>query len=1208
MFPRSSKALFVMFWILLAYALMLVGCGGGGSQSAGVSLDDKAGIAGTLGGFLQSLRSGEPSAFMSPTLKSSESVSRGVQTLKIWDFGADINNTEDNVSHDFTIPEDGINQISGDYARAYAVKNFNGRNFRVDFELIKTEGQWFIETIKFSSDGPASSFVNAASLLPLQKGNYWRSVIVPADYSSSSLTQPMMMLGEISSDPVSKDSRQVFYVNFSPLTNTNTFDLTRYATTITSLKTTDSWPILRNAYSSSSSSPSSPVTTIRADFLELFTQPSAYNREIGYANSQGLYQYGTSAFNSGQPVMFLSASPAIGEIATKTVLVQWADGSTYPVFLSSRLARKISIQTFAGPFEAYQIDAYARFVGSVPSGQHQEMYWSRLFAVDHGEVAQIQWDSTAVARTIFLLHSASVNGRTVAALDQGTVPVVVPQLQFAVTSPLQSAVVGQPYDLVMVSGGKDPIGYQILSGNLPDSMTISERKLVGTPTTSGNYNFNIQFSDGDGATVSREFAISVMPSGSDPLAFTTSESVLPNGAVGSVYDLTLVTGSMPPYAFNLGSNPLPNGLEFSSNGVTGVPTTEGNFLFSLTVVDEFGGSINRDFSIFIGPALQFVPTSLSVATIGKPYSVPLVIGGVAPVTLSLDSGSIPPGMNFVEQKIEGNPTSAGTFTFTAKAVDASGREITRSYTIEVVDTFKWFATSPLTAATYGVPYSTLMVSGGKPPYEFILDELTPLPGDLSFTVDGYLSGTTTAPSGNYNFNLAVVDSIGNSLTSSFALPVVQPYGTAPNIKWQKVYGSLVGNSGTECAFKIFPISGGFLVIGNVAASSLNVDSGYQGGNSDVWVLKLNSVGEILWQKLIGGNGIDEAFGACQADDSNFIVTGSTSSTSGDLVSANGSSDVFVIKLDQSSGNVLWTKVFGGSGADSGRAVAFSAFPDASILVAGYTNSADGDVSNSFNLQQYANMWLLRLDSDGNKVWDRAYGGTKDDKAFSLLVTPESIYMAGYSASIDNDRATGQVPGNGVDVADAWVLKLDLSQATFGNILWQKSFGGSSSDKAYGMRIDAAKNLIVCGETSSTNVDGYTGGTDLHIFKVSDTGSDANLVWQKAYGGTSQEIGYDVEILPDGSGYIAVGNLGSSSIAGFKGNEDGWLIKFDMAGSVVWQKPYGGSHSENFQSIALSNNLLTVVGTVSSNDQDIDGLRPEPANSYNYYDWWIVQVE
>ncbi|GEM_PF-2693530 len=1190
---RFKPFLAILSSVLLSFVLGSIGCGGG-SQSVGVTQVDTAGITSTVNGFMQSLRAGNPESFFSPTLRSQESASSGIQTLKIWDFGSDINNPDDNTYHYFSIPQDGINQISDDYATVYATKNFDGRAFRVDFELVKIDGSWFIETIKFTSN--SSEFVNAASLLPLQKGNVWKNIMIPAD-SSSSISSPIMVSGTISSDPVVKDSRTVYYVSYNSVSTNLTFNLSNYSSTLNTLKTTDSWPILQAAFQPSSVSDPLNIRSLILDpgsgILDLFS-PSTSVREIGYANQNGLFQYGASTFNAGQPVQFLSAAPVIGEIATRTVFVE-INGVTYEIFMASRLARKVSILTFAGPFEAYQVDAYARFVNSFPIGQHQEMYWTRLFAADNGEVAQVEWDGGGVAKYVYLLYSAVVNGRTISPLDSGS---STSPFAFVAGSTLNSATIGQSFSQTLVEGGTAPYNHSVLSGVLPSGLTIGGGSIVGTPTEEGNFNFNLQFTDAAGTTISQAFSLAVnsVPAGSS-LAFVPETNILPSGAVGSAYNQVIVSGGAPPYSFSTVT--LPGGLAFSNNGLTGVPTVADSFVFTLTVTDGAANSVSREFTLVIGPELQFLATSpLKTGTLDKSYSWIIAAGGVSPVSLSLDSGTLPAGLSFNQLQLSGTPTAVNSYSFTIRATDASGRAITRPFTMDVVNPPVFALASPLPNATINAPYNQTLIKDGVKPYTINITSGT-LPGELTLGTDGVISGTTTAAAGTYSFSVVVSDANADILSGTFSITVSIPFVVAPSIKWQKNYGGYQGgDTDEETGSKIIPINGGYLIVGNYIVTN---------GITDVRVVKIDELGTVLWQETYYGSGNDRVYDVIQTDDGNFLMVGSTNSSSGEFVVSNGGIDSFAMKISSVDGSILWSRTYGGANEDKFLSIARGIVPAYRILVAGATFSKDGDLSAAgvhYN-PSYPDAWVARLDPDnGDILWQKAFGGTSNDEARAVAIdSTGNIFIAGLSASTDGDRASGAVAGNGVGVSDVWVLKLDHTDINFGAITWQKSYGGSASDKANAMKVTNSGRLILTGETSSTEVPGYHSGSDLWMGEV---GLDGTLSWQRAFGGTFQEQGLDVQFFADGS-YLAVGSAGSGDgdVQGFYGNWDAWMLKVDTTGAALqWQKPYGGTASEKFRSAVLVNDVLTVVGSTDSNDKDLAGIGSQDG----LYGWWAVQFQ
>lgn len=1214
MYLMRLKSFTFLFGLIFLLGLALTtGCGGG-SQSVGVSQVDTVGISSTLNGFFQSLRGGDPQSFFSPALKAQTGCSESICTLKIWDFGSDINDANDNYAHYFTVPHDGINQLTDDYAKAYAVKDFSGRAFRVDFELVKIDGQWFIETIQFSGD--ATDFVNASALLPLQRGNSWKSIAIPANHSGS-ISSPVMVIGSIPDDPVSLDSRSVYEMEFSSQSTSYYFNLSNYSDTLTALKTTDSWHKLQEAYYSSNPS---AATSIRGAFIDIFTQPQGDHR-VGYASDQGLYIYGTSNFNSGEAVKYLSAAPTIGEIATQTVTVQWADGNTYQVFLASRLARKISIQTFAGPFDAYQVDAYVRFLNSVPSGQTQEMFASNLYQSNVGLVAQVEWDGNGAATYIHLLYSALVNNTMVAPLDDGTTPAPA-AFAFEALPTLSSAQVEQDYQTVLVSGGQEPYTYRLLSGDLPAGLNISAGTLYGQPSEAGTVEFTIEFTDYAGHTISQAFSITIAPSNANLPTFV-AVSPLPLAAIGSTYDQVLVTGGVTPYTFSLADGlSLPTGLVFSQNGISGTPdnlNSPGLYTFTVVVTDYNSANITREFQLAIGPELTIGATDLLPGTVSKQYDMPLaVIGGIAPLSISLQSGSTLPANLTLDQtdlKITGIPETAGNYSFTIVAADATGKTVNKTFSMEVVGNLTTNDLGTLDPVPFQAQYSQQLITGGKAPYTYIFSQS--LPGGLTLGSDGYITGSTDSALGDYVVVVSVYDSIGNSITNlTFTLEVVDKYAVAPNFKWQKVYGSTSGAADYyETAEKIIPTSdGGLLVAGIVAGGDGTVTGTYEGSSStnpDVWLVKIDGNGQITWQSVFGGNGYEKVGGVAEDDSGNFIVVGSTNSTSGTITTSHGSSyDLFILSVS-AGGTMNWVQSYGGTNTDDGFEVEKVVFPSPSIVVTGQTFSNDGDLSDT-NMHyngSYSDMWVLRIDpaNNGSILWQQAFGGNYNDSGRSIGVHPSGshLFVAGSSASADGDRLAVDALGSD----DVWIVKLDTSSdVNFGNLLGQYSFGGSGIDIAHACKIMDDGSLIVTGETRSSGVSGYRGSVDVYVLKMNSTGTAA---FQRALGCTSYvDIGHDIQFVPNGSGNYNIVVAGTCAgadgdVQSYYGNEDAWLLSLDNTGAVLnWEKTYGGGASEAFRSICYWNGSLVTVGNTSSTDYDLDTLRTD----YGSYDWWLAQFE
>ncbi|MGA2296026.1 MAG: T9SS type A sorting domain-containing protein [FCB group bacterium] len=420
----------------------------------------------------------------------------------------------------------------------------------------------------------------------------------------------------------------------------------------------------------------------------------------------------------------------------------------------------------------------------------------------------------------------------------------------------------------------------------------------------------------------------------------------------------------------------------------------------------------------------------------------------------------------------------------------------------------------------------------------------------------------------------------------------QIYAQAPVIEWQKC----LGGDTVDVANSIIQTSdGGYIVTGHTDSNDGDVSGHHIYYNvlskEDIWVVKLNSSGIIQWQKCLGGSGSDYACSIQQTSDGGYIVAGFTDSNDGD-VSGNhgGDNDSWVVKLDI-SGAIQWQKCLGGSGNDWARTILQTR--DGGYIVAGATTSNDGDVSGNHDSNNvYWDFWVVKLDAIGKIQWQKCLGGSGYDEAWSIQQTSDGGYIvAGYTESNDGD-----VSGNhGND--DIWVVKLDTS----GTIHWQKCLGGSGYDVANSIQQTSDGGYIIAGETESKDgdVSGIHGDGDVWVIKLDINGT---IQWQKCYGGFSDDEPYSIQQTNDG-GYIVAGCTESNDgdISGNHGTYDFWVVKLDVNGIIQWQKCLGGSGDDEAYSIQqTSDGGYIVAGSTGSNDGDVSG-------NHGGSDFWIVKL-
>ncbi|HYV92717.1 MAG TPA: T9SS type A sorting domain-containing protein [Chitinophagales bacterium] len=224
------------------------------------------------------------------------------------------------------------------------------------------------------------------------------------------------------------------------------------------------------------------------------------------------------------------------------------------------------------------------------------------------------------------------------------------------------------------------------------------------------------------------------------------------------------------------------------------------------------------------------------------------------------------------------------------------------------------------------------------------------------------------------------------------------FDSTGNIQWQKSLGG-TGNDQAACIRQT--LDGGYVYAGVASSIDGNV-SGFH-GFFDFWVVKLYPGGDIQWQKCLGGYLYDEAFSIEQTSDNGFIVGGYSSSTDGDVTGNHGETDFWIVKLN-SSGTIEWQKSLGGSFDDQ----AYSVIPvmDHGYIACGWSRSGDGDVTGHHGNQNYSDVWVVKMDSAGNLQWQKSLGGTGEDRGYNIIQTTDGSYVVCGIENLDDGDVSG----------------------------------------------------------------------------------------------------------------------------------------------------------------------------------------------------------
>ena len=300
-----------------------------------------------------------------------------------------------------------------------------------------------------------------------------------------------------------------------------------------------------------------------------------------------------------------------------------------------------------------------------------------------------------------------------------------------------------------------------------------------------------------------------------------------------------------------------------------------------------------------------------------------------------------------------------------------------------------------------------------------------------------------------------------------------------SIQWQKS----LGGSNNDYAYSIIQtMSGGFIVAGTIKSTDgdISFHHGTIAIQYDYWIVNLDSLGTILWEKSLGGSSNDLAQCIIQTADSGFVIAGRSSSIDGEVTAHNGTtqySDFWIVKLNN-SGNIQWQKSLGGTLDDGAYSIQQTL--DGGFIVGGNSTSSDGDVSLHYGSFVSNDIWIIKIDSVGNLQWEKTLGGTGTDMLNVIQQTNDGEYiLAGYTSSDDGDLAG--LRGRGIDY-DYWIIKLSNT----GNIHWQKLMGGTKDDIAECVKQTNDNGFIISGSSASNNGDltKNNGKTDFWIVKLS----------------------------------------------------------------------------------------------------------------------------
>ncbi len=333
-----------------------------------------------------------------------------------------------------------------------------------------------------------------------------------------------------------------------------------------------------------------------------------------------------------------------------------------------------------------------------------------------------------------------------------------------------SGAVGSAYSQVLTAaGGTAPYAYSVSSGVLPVGLSLSSDGLLsGTPMVAGTYAFVVRVTDAATQSAQASYSL-VIASGQ----FKINDQALPSAQTGVAYNQQLTSvGGTAPVVFLISGGSLPPSLTLSATGLlSSSASTAGTYQFTIKAIDANLQTATQNFTLYVNSsAFSIVTTTLPSAAVGQIYSSDIVTtGGTSPLTISVFSGSLPPGLQLTSTgSITGTPTAPGSYSFTLLAQDAGGQLTQKSLSLSVANSGLSFSGGGLPAGQVGSAYTgTVSAINGASPYGYTLVGGT-LPAGLILAQNGNISGAPTA-AGIYQVTIRATDA--NARTAEQALTI-----------------------------------------------------------------------------------------------------------------------------------------------------------------------------------------------------------------------------------------------------------------------------------------------------------------------------------------------------------------------------------------------------------------------------------------------------
>ncbi|MET3129444.1 hypothetical protein ABID42_004568 [Arcicella rosea] len=472
-------------------------------------------------------------------------------------------------------------------------------------------------------------------------------------------------------------------------------------------------------------------------------------------------------------------------------------------------------------------------------------------------------------------------------------------------------------------------------------------------------------------------------------------------------------------------------------------------------------------------------------------------------------------------------------------------------------------------------------------------------GTLTWT--GGLTGNSITVSPTATKSYKVLCTIGSCKSDSSLVTTitVTPKPNAPVIssnvtctnsvtkQWDK---TLKGN-GSENIRVMLNLPDGGYIIGGENYSDIT-------SSLDYWLVKTDAKGNKVWEKTFGGTKDENLASMLATADGGYVLLGiSNSDISADKSEASrGTNDYWVIKVN-ANGTKVWDKTFGGNAQDTPKSIV--ATSDGGFILGGQSLSGLSGDKTEASKGTY-DFWIVKINANGSKVWDKTFGGDNEEYLSKILITADGGYLLGGHSS---SGISGNKSETSKGASDYWIVKINAN----GSKVWDKAFGGNSVEYLGDISTTSDGGFLLVGDSysglSGDKTQSLKGDTDYWAVKINANGLK---IWDKAFGGNSSEYFKAIANTNDGgfilAGYSFSGISGDKSEAS-NGNSDYWAIRIDANGVKVWDKAFGGNSHDMLSNIITSNDGGFLLGGTSLSG--LSGDKTDVGTQYQYC--WIVKA-